>query len=682
MPKRYVDIYEVIELLGQGGVGAAYKARSVGGRTRKGTLVCLKRVSDNVSAERSEIADRSLQHEVRVVAPLRHDNIAALLDYGTDHAGGTFLAFELVEGCDLASMLSYLRPGTLRPSAAIYIVKSVCRALAYAHEQGVIHRDVKPSNILISKDAEVKLTDFGVAKIQDHTRSAVTKGIGSPEFFAPEQIMRTAVSPSTDCFSLATVFYQCLTGRLPFYDHDPAKMLANMRERRFRHNLAEADVPADWVDGIYQGLSFDPASRYVSAGAFLSMMESATDLPVDLRTLGELAQAVGEARSASGDDFGDESSFSDAATDYGDEDEEAAEAAERAEAAGTHGAGAPATGRGNPHDTPTIVVPVDLEVHERPTQLVDEGPTQLASYDADTVVQDPVELANAAAGELPSLGNDAELEDLERVAGTPSDVHRRATVAEGAPAEQLPVHEAPQLPRPRQRRTVRGFSDLGETGPGGSTLRHDTEVLSVPTRRPSMRAFLATAALVAAAGIWAAMPQASEVPSPASAPAAAQLEAEETPNMVDGERPSGEGAGAAESPSFESPADGAPGVVATPQRQDSPKRAASLEPPAETDKPALRSARPVKSRKSVTRQRSSADKSGEAVEVVVGVMPQADQVRIDGIARGPAPVRVKLRPGRHRVVASFGDIKHSEVIVVPSTDGPHRIIVDIRTSAK
>jgi tRNA A-37 threonylcarbamoyl transferase component Bud32 len=208
---------EILELLGQGGMGVVYKAR----QAHLDRPVALKILPPG-SGRDPAFAERFLR-EARALAKLSHPGIVAVHDFGKT-GELYFLVMEYVDGVNLRHLL---RSGKLQPDEALRIVPQICAALQYAHEQGVVHRDVKPENILLDKLGRVKIADFGLAKLlgQPAADSALTGSrqvMGTPQYMAPEQVERPlAVDHRADIYSLGVVFYEMLTGELPLGRFDP-----------------------------------------------------------------------------------------------------------------------------------------------------------------------------------------------------------------------------------------------------------------------------------------------------------------------------------------------------------------------------------------------------------------------------------------------------------------------------
>ena len=201
--------FELLELLGVGGMGAVYRARD-GRHARDVAIKVLSKelASDPAFAERFD-------REGRALGQLDHPNIVRV--FGSGHCGPwLYIVMEYVDGVDLRRWMDL---GGFSPDAALELLKPLCSALRHAHERGIVHRDIKPQNILIDQDGSVKLADFGLAKVADESDWGLTRtnqGLGTLHYMAPEQLEgANAVDHRADIFSLGVVVYEMLTGELP-----------------------------------------------------------------------------------------------------------------------------------------------------------------------------------------------------------------------------------------------------------------------------------------------------------------------------------------------------------------------------------------------------------------------------------------------------------------------------------
>ena len=214
LPEQLEADYEILDVLGRGGMGVVYKAR----QQALNRLVALKMVR-RADLENDELLAR-FRAEAEVVASLHHPQIVQVYDYG-EHDGAPYLALELIEGGSLAERLD---GSPWNPRRAAALIEEVARAVHFAHERGVVHRDLKPNNLLISGDGEplqLKIADFGLAKVfRDDSVSHTQTGalLGTPSYMAPEQAYgrASAVGPAADVYALGAILYELLSGRPPY----------------------------------------------------------------------------------------------------------------------------------------------------------------------------------------------------------------------------------------------------------------------------------------------------------------------------------------------------------------------------------------------------------------------------------------------------------------------------------
>jgi tRNA A-37 threonylcarbamoyl transferase component Bud32 len=250
---------EILELLGQGGMGVVYKAR----QKQLDRLVALKILPPQIG--RTEAFAERFTREARSLARLSHPRIVMIYDFGHTEAGLYYFIMEFVDGTDLRRVI---QTGELSSSEALTIIPQICEALQYAHEEGIVHRDIKPENILLNRKGQVRIADFGLAKLLDRPASRATSTLtkvgqqmGTPHYMAPEQIEHpSAVDHRADIYSLGVVFYEMLTGELPLgrfappsqkvqvdvrLDNVVLRTLEKEPERRYQHiSEVKSDVEA------------------------------------------------------------------------------------------------------------------------------------------------------------------------------------------------------------------------------------------------------------------------------------------------------------------------------------------------------------------------------------------------------------------------------------------------------
>jgi len=266
---------EILDLIGHGGMGAVYKARQV----RLDRLVALKIIVPDAAAEPG-FADR-FEREARSLAKLNHPHVVTVHDFGFAD-GIYYLIMEYVSGTDLRRLI---QSKELSPQSALAMVPQICDALQFAHDQGIVHRDIKPENILIDLQGNVKIADFGLAKLLEHTtdyRTLTRTGqvVGTPHYMAPEQMERPLdVDHRADVYSLGVVFYEMLTGELPLGRFSrPSKSV-------------RVDVRLDQV--VLRALEREPGRRYQHVSEIGSAVKSLYDAaPVTLFDYIRLPQFV------------------------------------------------------------------------------------------------------------------------------------------------------------------------------------------------------------------------------------------------------------------------------------------------------------------------------------------------------------------------------------------------------
>jgi len=257
--------FEVLDEIGRGGMGVVYRARQL----TLDRIVALKMLSANL-VEDEEFCERFRQ-EAKIIARLTHPNIIQvydIYDVEDEENGGFCIVMEYLDGRPLSDLLR--EQGKLGVERAIAIADQVAAGLGYAHRQGIVHRDIKPDNIMMLEDDTVKIMDFGIARLRDssiHTRTGVT--MGTPQFMSPEQAAGKTVDARSDLYSLAVVLYTMLTGALPFTGDSPITIaLKHIQEPPPRPSKADPTIPPALDSIILKGMAKNPADRFQTAEEF------------------------------------------------------------------------------------------------------------------------------------------------------------------------------------------------------------------------------------------------------------------------------------------------------------------------------------------------------------------------------------------------------------------------------
>jgi serine/threonine-protein kinase len=275
--------YKILGELGRGAMGIVYKAED----PNLDRVVALKTIIMDADAEDAAEYRKRFLVEAKAAGKLHHPNVVTTFDCG-DHDGIAYLAMEFIDGTDLRTRVT--KKG-VTPLEAVDIVRQVAEGLAYAHERGIVHRDVKPANIMLDAQGRAKLTDFGLARMRlaDH-KTTTGMVLGTPRYMSPEQIGGEKVDARSDIFSLGIVLYEALTGTRLFSGDGIAQV---------QHSILNTELvpPTRVMPGLPAMLDFvvaralerDPAARYQDAS------ELAADLATcvaELRSLGETAESA------------------------------------------------------------------------------------------------------------------------------------------------------------------------------------------------------------------------------------------------------------------------------------------------------------------------------------------------------------------------------------------------------
>jgi hypothetical protein len=257
--------YRLARRMAAGGMGQVWEAED----TVLHRTVAIKVLSEGLSSDPNS-AER-FRREARAAAGLAHPNVASVFDYGEDD-GTQFIVMELVEGETLADRIG--RVGRLDPAEAARVAGRIAAALEVAHEAGIVHRDVKPGNVMLTPEGEVKVLDFGIAAAAGSNLTATGFTIGTAAYLSPEQAAGERATPLSDVYTLGVVLYEMLTGRPPFTGETPVAVAAAHVSREAPSLAGEVPgIPAHLAEVCERALAKDPQLRPGTAGELRRMLE-------------------------------------------------------------------------------------------------------------------------------------------------------------------------------------------------------------------------------------------------------------------------------------------------------------------------------------------------------------------------------------------------------------------------
>ena len=262
------DRYELLDVVGTGGMSSVYRALD----TLLERNVALKVLHPH-HGDDSEYVER-FRREARSVAQLSHPNIVTVIDRG-ESDGQQYIVFEYVDGESLKELVD--RTGPLPVRRVIELGLQIADALAFAHQHGLVHRDVKPQNVLINSEGEAKVTDFGIARSLDVEHGVTETGtvLGTSNYLSPEQARGQQVSPATDVYSLGVVLYELLTGAVPFPGENfVAVAMKHINDSPPSLLAQRPDAPMRLVYAIERALAKDPADRFPTMQAFAAELRA------------------------------------------------------------------------------------------------------------------------------------------------------------------------------------------------------------------------------------------------------------------------------------------------------------------------------------------------------------------------------------------------------------------------
>lgn len=260
------DRYEILEVIGTGGMAVVYKAMC----HRLNRYVAVKILRDELAND-EEFRQR-FQTEAQAVAMLSHPNIVSV--YDVSHSEDVeYIVMELIEGVTLMQYMK--KKGALGWKEALHFAVQISKALEHAHEKGIVHRDIKPQNIMILKDGTIKVADFGIAALESAQEKKSDQTVGSVHYIAPEQARGEQPDPRSDIYSLGVVLYEMLTGKMP-YDGDTAEQVAlkHITGHAVPPQELNPDIPEELAEITLKAMNADINARYQSASELLHDLEN------------------------------------------------------------------------------------------------------------------------------------------------------------------------------------------------------------------------------------------------------------------------------------------------------------------------------------------------------------------------------------------------------------------------
>ena len=256
--QTFANRYEIKNVLGVGGMGMVYKAMD----KELGEIVAIKTLKSDMMANDPSALER-FKSEIRLARKISHRNVVRTHDLG-ENAGVYYITMEFVEGTSLKDLIR--SRGRLPVPATLTVGKQLCRALEVAHEQGVIHRDIKPQNMVLEPGGVLKVMDFGIARLaqrganEGQTQAGMV--VGTPEYMAPEQLLGDNVDARVDIWASGVVLYECLTGTLPFVADNPITLITKLLETSpVPPRSVVADIPQPLSDLVMRTMSRDREAR-------------------------------------------------------------------------------------------------------------------------------------------------------------------------------------------------------------------------------------------------------------------------------------------------------------------------------------------------------------------------------------------------------------------------------------
>src|SRR6201994_4884667 len=263
-PRLLGDRYELDGVVGRGGMAEVYRARDI----RLDRIVAIKTLRTDLA--RDQIFQARFRREAQSAASLNHPSIVAVYDTGEDMATGIpvpYIVMEYVDGRTVRDLLQ--SDHRLLPERSLEIIDGILGALDYSHQSGIVHRDIKPGNVMVTRNGDIKVIDFGIARAMSDNQATMTQTaqvIGTAQYLSPEQARGERVDARSDLYSTGCLMYELLTGRPPFTGDSPVAIAyQHVRENPVPPSVVDPDIPS-WADAIVlKAMAKDPADRYQSA---------------------------------------------------------------------------------------------------------------------------------------------------------------------------------------------------------------------------------------------------------------------------------------------------------------------------------------------------------------------------------------------------------------------------------
>ena len=280
-PRLLGGRYELDGVVGRGATAEVYRARDIW----LGRIVAIKTMRADLA--RDQVFQARFRREAQSAASLNHPNIVAVYDTGEDMATGTPIPYIVMEFVDGRTVRDLLQDGhRLLPERSLEIIDGVLRALDYSHQAGIVHRDIKPGNVMVTRNGDIKVMDFGIARAMSDASATMTQTaqvIGTVHYLSPEQARGERVDSRSDLYSTGCLLYELLTGR-PLFTGDSPVAIAyqHVRENPVPPSRVDPDVPP-WADAIVlKAIAKNPDRRYQTASGIRNVIDDAVaGLPVE-----------------------------------------------------------------------------------------------------------------------------------------------------------------------------------------------------------------------------------------------------------------------------------------------------------------------------------------------------------------------------------------------------------------